>query len=50
MGDIFRDVESLPDTLVTCWFGFTTVELWGLSKITRDKVNKETSEDNTNEY
>ena len=34
-----------PSTLIGSWFGFTTVELWSLSKIKRDKVK----ENNNNE-
>lgn len=35
---LFLRTGSEPSTLIGCWFGFTTVELWSLSKITREKV------------
>lgn len=35
---------TVPDSLIASWFAFTTAELWGLSKIQRDKVKKEGSE------
>jgi hypothetical protein len=34
----FLQVGSEPTALVGAWFGFTTVELWTLSGITREKV------------
>lgn len=37
---IFLRVGSEPTVLIGCWFGFTTGELWMLSKITRVKVEK----------
>ena len=37
---IFLKVGSEPMTLIGCWFGFTTGELWMLSSITKSKVNK----------
>ena len=30
-----------PTTLIVAWFGFTTTELWALSKIKRAEVEKE---------
>jgi len=35
---LFLRTGNEPSTLIGCWFGFTTVELWSLSKITREKV------------
>ena len=35
---VFLRVGSEPTTLVAAWFGFTTVELWTLAGITREKV------------
>ena len=35
---IFREVQNEPAVLIGCWFGFTTGELWLLSKIKRDKL------------
>ena len=38
---LFLRTGNEPSTLIGCWFGFTTVELWSLSKITREKVRLE---------
>lgn len=38
---VFFTTSSEPTALVTCWFGFTTIELWELSKIKRNKNKKE---------
>lgn len=38
---LFLRTGSEPTTLIGCWFAFTTVELWSLSKITREKVRLE---------
>lgn len=35
---LFLRTGSEPSTLIGCWFGFTTVELWTLAGITREKV------------
>lgn len=37
---LFWHTGSEPSTLIAGWFAFTTGELWGLSKIKRDKLNK----------
>lgn len=42
---LFLKVGSEPTTLIGSWFTFTTVELWSLAKIRRDKIK----EDNDNE-
>lgn len=42
---LFLKVGSEPTALITAWFGFTTVELWNLSKITREKVRRENNRD-----
>lgn len=34
---VFLRTSSEPTALVVAWFGFTTVELWELSKIRRNK-------------
>ena len=34
---VFAKVGSEPSTLIGAWFGFTTVELWSLSKIKREE-------------
>ena len=34
---VFLKVGSEPSTLIGAWFGFTTVELWSLSKIKREE-------------
>ena len=33
------------DALVVSWFAFTTTELWGLSKIKREKIRKDENND-----
>lgn len=37
---VFLKTGSEPMTLVGCWFGFTTGELWMLSSIKKSKVKK----------
>jgi len=37
---VFLRVGSEPTTLVAAWFGFTTVELWALSGITKTKIKQ----------
>ena len=34
---------SEPGVLIGSWFGFTTVELWSLSKIKREEKKNETN-------
>lgn len=41
---VFLKVGSEPMTLIGCWFGFTTGELWMLSSIKKTKVKKKTIE------
>lgn len=38
---LFLRTGNEPMTLVGAWFGFTTVELWSLSKIKRAEVKGE---------
>lgn len=38
---LFLQTQSEPSTLIGCWFAFTTVELWSLSQITKEKVRTE---------
>lgn len=38
---LFCRIGSEPTSLIVAWFSFTTVELWSLSKITREKVKLE---------
>ena len=35
---LFLMTGNEPTTLIGCWFAFTTVELWTLAGITREKV------------
>jgi hypothetical protein len=35
-----------PKTLITAWFGWTTGELWLLSRIKKQKMNKKEGNDN----
>ena len=37
---LFLRTGSEPSTLIGCWFGFTTVELWTLAGITKAKVTQ----------
>ena len=37
----FIEVGHEPTALIAAVFGFITVELWSLAKITRTKINKE---------
>ena len=37
----FLEVGHEPTALIAAVFGFITVELWSLAKITRTKINKE---------
>lgn len=39
--DAFIEVGQEPTALIAAVFGFITVELWSLAKITRTKINKE---------
>ena len=41
---VFLKVGSEPMTLIGCWFGFTTGELWMLSSIKKTKVKKKNIE------
>lgn len=41
---LFLKVGSEPTAIIAAWFSFTTVELWSLSKIKREK------EKNKDEY
>ena len=41
---VFLKVGNEPMTLIGCWFGFTTGELWMLSSIKKTKVNKKKNE------
>ncbi len=38
---VFLRTGSEPTTLVTAWFGFTTIELWALAGIKKNKIKKE---------
>ena len=37
---LFLRTGNEPTTLIGCWFGFTTVELWLLAGITKAKVRQ----------
>ncbi len=41
---LFLKVGSEPTTLIGSWFTFTTVELWSLAKIRRDKIKGDDNE------
>ena len=38
---VYQKTNSEPVTLIRCWFGFTTGELWMLSKIKRKEINND---------
>ena len=42
--NVFLMTGNEPSSLVVAWFGFTTVELWSLSRI---KINKNKNDENT---
>ena len=35
---LFLRTGNEPTALIGCWFGFTTVELWTLAGITKEKL------------
>lgn len=37
---VFYHTANEPQALVGAWFAFTTVELWALAKIKRDKIKR----------
>lgn len=37
---VFLQTSVEPITLITCWFAFTTGELWMLASIKKEKVRK----------
>ena len=37
---VFLRIGNEPTALVAAWFGFTTVELWALSGITKTKITQ----------
>lgn len=42
---VFLRTGNEPTTLITCWFAFTTGELWMLSGIKKKEVDKEHEQD-----
>lgn len=42
---VFLQTATEPATLITCWFAFTTGELWMLSSIKKTKVKEGGNED-----
>lgn len=38
---VFLKTSAEPTTLIGSWFAFTTVELWSLASIKKQKINKE---------
>jgi len=43
---VFYLVGEEPAATVAAWFSFTTIEVWGLSKITRDKEKAKIEKNN----
>lgn len=41
---LFLRTGNEPTTLIGCWFGFTTVELWTLAGITKEKLKGGTND------
>ena len=37
---VFLQTSNEPQVLVGSWFTFTTVELWAMAKIKRDKIKR----------
>lgn len=37
---VFCRVGAEPVTLIGCWFGFTTVELWALAGIKKREIDR----------
>lgn len=46
---LFWHTGNEPSTLIGGWFSFTTIELWGLSKIKRDKLAQSNEEENVDD-
>ena len=44
---VFSMTGTEPSTLVACWFGFTTGELWFLSRIKKSQIEQEEPCDRT---
>ena len=42
---VFLRTAAEPTALIAAWFGFTTVEVWSLSKIKISKTKKENEND-----
>ena len=42
---IFYRIGIEPVTLIGCWFGFTTVELWALAGIKKKEIEKNGGEE-----
>lgn len=40
---VFLRVGNEPTALIGAWFGFTTVELWSLSKIKREDIKNDSN-------
>ncbi len=38
---VFMRAGNEPTTLITAWFGFTTVELWALAGIKKKKIKND---------
>jgi flagellar basal body-associated protein FliL len=38
---IFLCTGNEPTTLIGCWFGFTTIELWALAGIKKKEIEKQ---------
>lgn len=38
---VFVKTKNEPSTLIGAWFSFTTIELWNLAKIKRQKIKEE---------
>ncbi len=41
--------QTVPDSLIAAWFGFTTGELWLLANIKKHKVRSGGNADSTNQ-
>lgn len=45
---LFLRVGSEPSVLIGSWFGFTTVELWNLARIKKEKIKGECEDETRN--
>lgn len=42
---VFNNIGTEPSTLISCWFAFTTGELWMLSSIKKTKTKSQSNDE-----